>query len=95
MERNDLFFVIFAIPAIILLYKGVNQNLNYLFYTGLGITIYGIAYFLVHDIFIHQRSKIFSNTKNPYLLAIRRAHKQHHKHLGRKHGECFGFCGFR
>jgi len=45
---------------------------------------------LVHDIFIHQRIKIFRNTKNPYLLALRRAHKMHHKHLGKEDGECFG-----
>jgi beta-carotene 3-hydroxylase len=30
------------------------------------------------------------NTKNPYFLAIRKAHKVHHKHLGKEHGECFG-----
>lgn len=91
LERNDLFFLIFATPAIILLYLGAKNNLSHQFFIGLGITLYGIAYFLVHDIFIHQRLKIFSRTKNPYFLAIRRAHKQHHKHLGKEDGECFGF----
>ena len=91
LEKNDYFFVIFAIPAILLFYFGSLNNYNYLFFIGLGITLYGIAYFFVHDIFIHQRLKIFSKTENPYFLAIRRAHKQHHKHLGREEGECFGF----
>jgi len=91
LERNDLFFVIFASPAILLLYLGVEQGMNYLFYVGLGITLYGMAYFFVHDIFIHQRAKVLKKTENPYLLAIRRAHKQHHKHLGKEDGECFGF----
>lgn len=90
-EKNDSFFVIFALPAIILIYFGSLNQFNYLFYTGLAITLYGIAYFFVHDIFIHQRFKYLTNTKNPYLLAIRRAHKQHHKHLGKGKGECFGF----
>lgn len=91
LERNDLFFVIFAIPAIILLYSGVKKDFSYLFYVGIGITLYGMAYFLVHDIFIHQRAKVFTKTEHPYFRAIRRAHKQHHKHLIKENGECFGF----
>jgi len=91
LERNDLFFFIFASPAIALLYLGVKQEFSYLFFVGLGISLYGMAYFFVHDIFIHQRAKVFTKTKNPYFLAIRRAHKQHHKHLGKESGECFGF----
>jgi len=57
---------------------------------GTGIALYGAAYFLVHDIFIHQRFKIFTRTENVYLMAIRKAHKVHHKHLGKEEGECFG-----
>lgn len=91
MEKNDYFFLIFSLPAIYLIYLGTVRDFNYLFYIGLGIAIYGMAYFFVHDIFIHQRLKIFRNTENPYLLGIRRAHKQHHKHLGKEEGECFGF----
>ncbi|MEO9256870.1 MAG: beta-carotene hydroxylase [Crocinitomicaceae bacterium] len=91
LERNDYFFVIFAIPTIAVMYYGRLKGFNYIFYIGLGINLYGFAYFFVHDLFIHQRLKILSNTQNPYLLAIRRAHKQHHKHLGREEGECFGF----
>lgn len=91
LERNDYFFVIFAIPAIALMYSGAMQQYNYLFFIGLGISLYGMAYFFVHDIFIHQRISFLKNTKNPYLLAIRRAHKQHHKHMGKHHGECYGF----
>mgnify|MGYP003580533140 FL=1 len=90
-ENNDFFFVIFASPAIALMYYGSLGHFNYLFYIGLGITFYGMAYFLVHDIFIHQRVKWFANTQNPYFLAIRRAHKQHHKHISKEDGECFGF----
>lgn len=91
LERNDYFFAIFAIPTIVLMYFGTVNGFNYLFYIALGITLYGMAYFFVHDIFIHQRFKFLRNTENPYLLAIRRAHKQHHKHVGKEHGECFGF----
>jgi len=91
IEKNDYFFVIFALPTIALMYFGSLQNYNYLFFIGLGIMIYGMAYFFVHDIFIHQRIKFLSKTKNPYFLALRRAHKQHHKYTAKEDGECFGF----
>ena len=90
LEDNDLFFLIFAIPGMISFLVGVKNNFNYFFFVGLGITLYGIAYFLVHDIFIHQRFKIFRNANNRYLKGIRRAHKAHHKHLDKHDGECFG-----
>lgn len=89
-EKNDVFFVIFAMPSIALLYFGVNPALNYLFFIGLGIFLYGLAYFLVHDILIHQRFKLFKNTKSTYLVGLRKGHKVHHKHLGKENGECFG-----
>lgn len=91
LERNDYFFVIFALPAILLLYLGSLDHFDLRFYIGLGITLYGMAYFFIHDIFIHQRLSFLKKTNNLYLKAIRRAHKQHHKHLGKHNGECFGF----
>ena len=57
---------------------------------GFGILAYGIAYFLVHDIFIHQRFKLFRSANHWYAKGVRRAHKMHHKHLGKGDGECFG-----
>ena len=90
LEHNDFFFLLFALPGILCLFFGLQNNFSYLFWIGLGITIYGFAYFLIHDIFIHQRFKLFRNSSNRYLKAIRRAHKMHHKHLGKHDGECFG-----
>ncbi len=90
LEDNDAFFLIFATPGITCLAIGIYTPINFLLYIGLGITLYGFCYFFVHDIFIHQRIKWLRNTKNPYLLGIRRAHKMHHKHLGKHDGECFG-----
>ena len=90
-ERNDAFFLIFALPAIILFYFGAQQGIGDVrIWIAVGITLYGIAYFLVHDVFIHQRAKWLRNTGNFYFRAIRRAHKMHHKHLDRHEGECFG-----
>ncbi len=89
-EDNDFFFLIFALPGIAGLFFGMLSGYNFLFWIGLGVTLYGATYFLVHDILIHQRFKLFRNTNSPYLKAIRRAHKMHHKHLGKEEGECFG-----
>jgi beta-carotene 3-hydroxylase len=91
-EKNDWFFLMFATPSFLLMYFGYNLNeINSLFWIGIGIALYGMTYVFVHDIYIHQRIKIFNNTKSSYFLAMRRAHKIHHKHLGKEDGEAFGF----
>lgn len=89
-ERNDFFFLIFAIPGIICLAIGSFYGNNIALCIGIGVTIYGAAYFFVHDIFIHQRFKVLRNTDHWYFKAIRRAHKMHHKHVNKEYGECFG-----
>ncbi|MGZ3820146.1 MAG: beta-carotene hydroxylase, partial [Mucilaginibacter sp.] len=89
-EHNDFFFLIFATPGILCLAFGTYSSSVYLLAIGVGISLYGFCYFLVHDVFIHQRIKVFRNSNNRYLRGIRRAHKMHHKHLGKEHGECFG-----
>jgi beta-carotene 3-hydroxylase len=91
LEKNDSFFIIFAIPSMLLFAAGSYlAGFEPAFYIGLGILFYGAAYFLVHDIFIHQRFKLFTRSNNFYLRAIRKAHKIHHKHLDKEEGECFG-----
>jgi beta-carotene 3-hydroxylase len=89
-ERNDAFFIFYAIVSITCFYTWSIGSFELGISIGLGILGYGIAYFLVHDIFIHQRFKIFRNADNKYARAVRRAHKMHHKHIGKEHGECFG-----
>ncbi len=91
LERNDSFFLIFAVPSMLLFFLGSIRGLDAPWlWIGLGILIYGIAYFIVHEVFIHQRIKWLKRTNNAYFMAIRRAHKVHHKHLGKEDGECFG-----
>jgi len=89
-EKNDFFFLIFAIPGILCLLFGSLYRIDFLLMIGAGITLYGAAYFLVHDVFIHQRFKIFRNSDSVYLRAIRKAHKVHHKYLTKHDGESFG-----
>ncbi|SFO44758.1 beta-carotene 3-hydroxylase [Chitinophaga sp. YR627] len=93
-EKNDFFFVIFALPGMLLFLLGTLQHLPYLIAIATGITLYGATYFLVHDVFVHQRFRWLRNSDNIYLRALRRAHKMHHKHLGKEKGECFGMLFF-
>jgi beta-carotene 3-hydroxylase len=89
-EHNDFFFLIFAIPGIAALLTGIHNDYNIIFWIGIGICLYGLMYFIVHDVFIHQRIKILRHSDTVYLKAIRRAHKMHHKHIEKENGECFG-----
>lgn len=90
-EKNDWFFVIFALPSMLLIWLGTHDaHYWYLLAIGIGITLYGFAYFMVHEIIIHQRFKVLTRWNNFYVRAIRKAHKVHHKHLGKEEGECFG-----
>ncbi len=89
-EKNDAFFLIFSIPSILCIAFGVTANMYWLAAIGFGIAMYGLAYFIVHDVIIHQRIKLFTRTNNVYIKAIRWAHKMHHKHLEKHEGESFG-----
>ena len=89
-ERNDAFFIFYAVVSMGFFVLWQQQILDVGLAIGLGIFAYGWTYFLVHDIFIHQRFKLFRNANGKYAKAVRRAHKMHHKHLGKEHGECFG-----
>jgi len=89
-EKNDAFFIIFAIPSWLCIMLGSMNEAWWTVSIGAGIALYGLAYFLVHDVIIHQRFKIFSRSNNRYVKAIRWAHKMHHRHLNKEDGESFG-----
>ena len=89
-EKNDAFFIIFAIPSMLLIYFGTFNHIWWQQAIGFGIMAYGFAYFMVHDVIIHQRFKWFTRSNSTYVRAIRWAHKMHHKHLHKQEGESFG-----
>ena len=89
-EKNDAFFLIFAIPSWLCIMLGLQFEIYWVAAVGTGITMYGAAYFLVHEVIIHQRFKFFSRSNNIYIKAIKWAHKMHHKHIGKQEGESFG-----
>jgi beta-carotene 3-hydroxylase len=87
-EFNDIFSLFFAVISVYLMWMG-RAELDIKFWVGIGITIYGLIYFIFHDVFIHNRLKSFK-TSNSYLLGIRRAHKIHHKSIEKNPSEEFG-----
>ena len=89
-EKNDAFFIIFAVPSWLCIMLGSMHGAYWVVSIGAGIAMYGFAYFLVHEIIIHQRFKLFTRSNNRYIKAIRWAHKMHHKHLNKEEGESFG-----
>jgi beta-carotene 3-hydroxylase len=89
-ERNDLFGFFFATPSIILIYYGVRQH-PYLLAAGLGMTAYGAAYWLFHDVLVHRRVPTRLRPIGGYLERITRAHLVHHKTTTRTGAVSFGF----
>jgi beta-carotene 3-hydroxylase len=95
-QKNDSFFLIFAIPSWLFIMFGAMNNFDFMFFIGIGILLYGIAYFLVHEVLIHKRFKklrkiLFSKIeKSNYLKVLLKAHHMHHKHITKDDGESFG-----
>tara|TARA_B100001989_G_C24527967_1_gene459818 strand:- start:357 stop:803 length:447 start_codon:yes stop_codon:yes gene_type:complete len=89
-ERNDVFFIFYAVVSILFVISWTDYGFTLGLPIGIGIFLYGLTYFIVHDIFIHRRFKIFRNIDNKYARGVRRAHKMHHKNINKNGGECFG-----
>ena len=89
-EKNDAFFLIFAVPCWLCIMLGLHYKNYIVAAIGFGIALYGFAYFIVHEVIIHQRFKWFTRSNNTYVRTIRWAHKMHHKHLNKEEGESFG-----
>lgn len=77
-QKNDLFFLIFATPAIILILAGFLSGASWMLATGAGITLYGFTYFTVHDVIIHNRIPVNIHFRNNYMTALVKAHQAHH-----------------
>jgi len=90
-EKNDLFFLVFAIPSALCYMIGLSYpNLFLLTFVGIGISIYGLIYFLIHDVYIHRRFKWFKQLDNKYSRAILRAHGSHHAVQTKENCDSFG-----
>lgn len=92
LEKNDLFAVVFSLLSISLFIAGTFWDKSGVILSiASGITMYGAAYFIFHDIIVHRRIKINFVAKSEYMKRIIRAHKIHHKVLSKNGATTFGF----
>ena len=88
-ELNDLFSLLFGSIAVILIFLGV-ETLDYRFWMGIGISLYGALYFVLHDVLVHRRLTLFGKPKHPVLKVIYKAHQAHHKTNQKNDAVSFG-----
>lgn len=91
-ERNDLYAVVFAGMAIVLIALGSHwPALEPLRWVGAGMTLYGLLYFLVHDGLVHRRLPLRWVPRSGYLKRLYQAHRLHHALDRHGAGVSFGF----
>ena len=59
--------------------------------TAIGMAAYGLMYFLVHDVMVHQRVRHLFVPRSGYLRRIYQAHRLHHAVEERDGAVSFGF----
>lgn len=89
-EKNDLYAVVFASVAIVLIALGTAGRYP-LQWIGAGMTAYGFLYFVAHDGLVHQRWPFRYVPRRGYLKRLYQAHLMHHAVHGRGGCVSFGF----
>lgn len=89
-ELNDVFGILFGAIAAPLFYFGF-QGQPILLGIAFGMTAYGIAYFLVHDVLVHRRVAHRFTPARGYLHRVHQAHHLHHAVRERDGAVSFGF----
>lgn len=88
-EWNDVFPLFFASVAIVTIWYAVETPIRVDLLAGaLGVTLYGIVYSFVHDIYVHRRipGVVF---RSAYLQRVKKAHMVHHATGGEPYGLLF------
>lgn len=87
LEANDWFPVMFATLVMAGLAVGFNaEGFGVLVPVGVGVTLYGLAYATVHEVYIHRRLGLFGERRFRLLDRLADAHQLHHRY----HGEPYG-----
>jgi beta-carotene 3-hydroxylase len=89
-ELNDLFVVIFALPAIGLFLWG-SQGHAWATAAGMGVTAYGAIYAIFHDGLVHGRFKTPLAARSRFWRQRVQAHRLHHAVRTRTGAVSFGF----
>jgi beta-carotene 3-hydroxylase len=91
LEMNDLYAVVFGGAAVALIWGASRDGHAPAYFVGLGISLYGLVYFLAHDVLVHRRIPVKWTPKRGYLKRLVQAHRIHHATQGREGAVSFGF----
>jgi beta-carotene 3-hydroxylase len=86
-EANDVFPLVFASAVMGALALGFNAaSFAVLVPVCIGVTVYGAAYFAVHDLYIHRRIRLLGDRRIAPLERLADAHRMHHATNGEPYG---------
>ena len=86
-ERNDAYPLMFAAVVCAGLWVGFHApTWSELVPIGIGVTAYGVAYAVVHDVYIHRRLRWFGDRSVGVLDRLADAHELHHRFGGAPYG---------
>jgi beta-carotene 3-hydroxylase len=88
-EKNDLYAVVFSVVVTAMFTIGIWYER--VWWAALGITVYGLIYFFVHDMLVHQRFGFRWVPKHGYAKRLLQAHRLHHAVKGRDGTVSHGF----
>jgi beta-carotene 3-hydroxylase len=83
--------VVFGALTVGLIWASSQNGHHPLYFVGIGATLYGLAYFLLHDVLVHGRLPLRWRPKHGYLKHLVQAHRMHHATHGREGAVSFGF----
>jgi beta-carotene 3-hydroxylase len=90
-EANDLFSLSFSLLAAAGILVGASQGeRSALLGASVGVTLYGVLYFLLHDLATHRRFWPFEPPL-AWMIHLRQAHRRHHQTVSKEGQEPFGF----
>lgn len=83
--RNDLFPLCFSVLGVLVFAASAALSSRGVFWVGVGMAAYGVAYLFVHEIAIHRRVRV-PVPDVAYLRWVRDAHLAHHVTAGEYYG---------
>ncbi len=84
-ELNDLYPLMFSSVAISVFAIGTIASARSLLLVGAGITLYGVAYLFVHEIYVHRRLDLVKRRYRA-LEWLKSSHRVHHLYGGEPYG---------